>query len=196
MQSIVRIQKEYKEVKKSKDAGVQADLVDNDFSHWKGTIEGPKGTPYENGKFVVDIVIPKNYPFEPPKMKFDTKVWHPNVSSANGAICLDILKSEWSPALTLRTALLSLQALLSCPNPDDPQDAQVAGQYKKDRKAWENTAKSWTDQYAKGATGIADAKIKKLTDMGFEATKCKEALEKAKWDENAALELLIIASAK
>ena len=61
------------------------------------------------------------YPFVPPKMRFTTKVWHPNVSSANGAICLDILKDQWSPALTLKTALLSLQALLSSPQPDDPQ---------------------------------------------------------------------------
>ena len=49
------------------------------------------------------------------------QVWHPNVSSANGAICLDILKDQWSPALTLKTALLSLQALLSSPEPADPQ---------------------------------------------------------------------------
>ena len=84
------------------------------------------------------------YPFVPPKMKFKTKVWcawhchsadavqgwaepchgrrrHPNISSATGAICLDILKDEWSPALTLKTALLSLQALLASPAPDDPQ---------------------------------------------------------------------------
>eukprot|EP00494_Astrolonche_serrata_P003935 UN03945 len=69
-------------------------------------------------------------------MKFITKVWHPNVSSQTGAICLDILKTEWSPALTIRTALLSLQALLSCPEPNDPQDAQVAEQYKTNNKAW------------------------------------------------------------
>lgn len=61
------------------------------------------------------------YPFVPPKMRFITKVWHPNVSSANGAICLDILKDQWSPALTLKTALLSLQALLASPEPNDPQ---------------------------------------------------------------------------
>ena len=66
------------------------------------------------------------YPFVPPKMRFKSKVWHPNVSSANGAICLDILKDQWSPALTLKTALLSLQALLSSPQPDDPQ-ARLGG---------------------------------------------------------------------
>ncbi len=109
--------------------GVSAELVDDNFTHWKGqmqrmqrraqcmicgvmlilvssaffslsspagTVLGPSGTPYEGGVFLVDILIPVNYPFEPPKMRFDTKVWHPNVSSQNGAICLDILKNEWS----------------------------------------------------------------------------------------------------
>merc|ERR1719361_1224140 len=130
MQSNVRVKKEYKEVTKSKDAGIEAVLVKGDYAHWRATIAGPQGSIYEKGQFVIDILIPNNYPFVPPKMKFVTKVWHPNISSQTGAICLDILKKEWSPALTLRTTLLSLQALLSCPNPDDPQDAQVASQYK------------------------------------------------------------------
>lgn len=61
------------------------------------------------------------YPFEPPRMRFITKIWHPNISSQTGAICLDILKDQWSPALTIKTALLSIQALLSAAEPTDPQ---------------------------------------------------------------------------
>ena len=73
----------------------------------------------------LDLLADNQYPFVPPKMRFVTKVWHPNVSSANGAICLDILKDQWSPALTLKTALLSLQALLSSPEPADPQASSI-----------------------------------------------------------------------
>ena len=50
-------------------------------------------------------------------MQFDTKIWHPNMSSQTGAICLDILKDEWTPALSIRTALLSIQALLTAAEP-------------------------------------------------------------------------------
>jgi len=191
--SVVRIQKEYKEVREAKDnSGVTAELVDNNFTHWKGTIKGPEGTPYQGGLFVVDIQIPKNYPFEPPKMRFDTKVWHPNISSANGAICLDILKSEWSPALTLRTAMLSLQALLSTPNPDDPQDAQVAGQYKQNKRDFDRTAAYWTATYAMPAAKVdVEGMVGRLSEMGFDKDKCLKALEQTKYNENAALEYLI-----
>ena len=87
---------------------VEAKVVNDDIRHWKGKIFGPDDTPYFGGIFIIDITIPPDYPFKPPKMKFDTKVWHPNISSQTGAICLDILKNEWTPALTIRTALISL----------------------------------------------------------------------------------------
>jgi ubiquitin-conjugating enzyme (huntingtin interacting protein 2) len=86
-------------------------------------------------------------------MKYDTKIWHPNISSESGAICLDILKNEWSPALTVRTALISLQALMSAPEPDDPQDAVVAKQYKESYQDYCTTAKFWTESYASATAG-------------------------------------------
>jgi ubiquitin-conjugating enzyme (huntingtin interacting protein 2) len=82
--------KELAEVgKDDKTSGVKAiPVVVGKLRHLKGTIEGPVGTCYEGGVFEVDILIPQQYPFEPPKMKFLTKVWHPNISSQTGAICL------------------------------------------------------------------------------------------------------------
>jgi ubiquitin-conjugating enzyme (huntingtin interacting protein 2) len=99
-----------------------------------------------------DIVIPESYPFQPVKMKFITKVYHPNVSSASGAICLDILKDAWSPVLTLKSTLISLQSLLCSPEPNDPQDAEVAKHYMTSRSGFEETARYWAQVYA-GAPG-------------------------------------------
>jgi len=164
------------------------------YRHLQGTIKGPDSTPYDGGTFVVDIVIPDGYPFEPPKMKFMTKIWHPNVSSQTGAICLDILKSQWSPALTVKTALLSLQALLCAAEPDDPQDAEVATMYKSDRTLFNQTAKFWTDTYAvvkEEGAGAEDAAIQRVCGMGFDAASARAALEKHGWDENAAVNSLL-----
>ena len=83
-------------------------ILDEKFTHWKAIIKGPSDSIYSGGYFQIDIKLPKEYPYLPPKMKFDTKIWHPNISSQTGAICLDILKDQWSPALSIRTALISL----------------------------------------------------------------------------------------
>lgn len=123
-------------------------------------------------------------------MKFDTKIWHPNISSQTGAICLDVLGKEWSPALTIRTALLSIQALLSAPEPDDPQDAEVANMYKTDRTLFTQTAKFWTETYAQ-KTNVED-KIKNLVEMtGMPEAQVKAALDKHKGDETAAANELL-----
>lgn len=124
-----RLQKEISDFqakqKKGENGGVKAELVGENLFKWRGIIDGPEDSPYAGGKFVVYIDIPEDYPYNPPKMKFDTKVWHPNISSQTGAICLDILGKEWSPALSIRTALISLAALFTSAEPDDPQDAEV-----------------------------------------------------------------------
>lgn len=89
MSAKFRLEKELKEVaQKDANAGVHAVRIDNSDHHLLGTIIGSQGTPYEGGQFDIDIVIPSEYPFKPPIMKFVTKIWHPNISSQTGAICL------------------------------------------------------------------------------------------------------------
>lgn len=196
MQGNRRITKEYEDFQKSAaDAdpkyGVSASLVGNDITHWKGVVKGPEGSPYDGGTFIVDIQIPPDYPYKPPKMKFDTLVWHPNVSSQTGAICLDILKDEWSPALTIRTTLISLQALMCSPEPDDPQDAQVAAQYKNNPEQYVATAKQWTEQHAVDEATLQQQKVQRLVDMGFEEATARNVLQEMGWDEQAAVNSLI-----
>ena len=185
-----RIKKEYQDLQKEKNSNVQVKLVNNDIRHWKGRIKGPIDTCYQGGIFDVDIVIPNEYPFKPPKMKFDTKIWHPNISSVTGAICLDILKNEWTPALTIRTALISLQALMCEPVPNDPQDAVVAKQYMSDIKLFNQTAKHWVEEYANPERNL-QKKIKEITEMGFTEEQAKQALEQNNEDVEKAINFLV-----
>ena len=108
---------------------------------------GPEDTPFAGGVFFLTIHFPTDYPFKPPKLMFTTRIYHPNISS-KGSICLDILKEQWSPALTISKTLLSISSLLSDPNPDDPFVPEIANIYKSDRAQYEANAKEWTRKYA------------------------------------------------
>ncbi|KAJ0527903.1 putative ubiquitin-conjugating enzyme E2, UBA-like superfamily, Ubiquitin-associated [Helianthus annuus] len=186
-----RVQKELQDCNKDINvSGISVNPKLDNLINLIGTIPGPVGTPYEGGTFKIDIDLPDAYPFEPPRMKFATKVWHPNISSQSGAICLDILKDQWSPALTLKTALLSIQALLSAPEPDDPQDAVVAQQYLKDYQTFASTARYWTESFAKTSSLGVEDKVQKLVEMGFPEGMVRSTLEVVGGDENLALEKL------
>ncbi|KAK9808278.1 hypothetical protein WJX73_006718 [Symbiochloris irregularis] len=187
-----RIQKELKEIERDTASGVSVDVMGNSLQRLRGFVKGPRDTPYEGGMFVIDIILEDQYPFVPPKMRFITKVWHPNISSANGAICLDVLKDQWSPALTLKTALLSLQSLLALPQPDDPQDAVVAKQYLSEHTKYAQQAKSWTENFANPAlASTQEQKVGQLVDMGFDEANSRAALRAAGGDVQAAMERLL-----
>ncbi|GME93773.1 unnamed protein product [[Candida] boidinii] len=96
--------------------GITATPHEDNLRYFDVTIEGPSSSPYENGVFKLELFLPDDYPMIAPKVRFLTKIYHPNIDRL-GRICLDVLKSNWSPALQIRTILLSIQALLSAPNP-------------------------------------------------------------------------------
>ena len=143
-----RIQKEHLDIKVDPPAQCSAGPVnDGDLFHWQATIMGPPDTAYHGGVFFLTIHFPTDYPFKPPKVAFNTKIYHPNINS-NGSICLDILRSQWSPALTVSKVLLSICALMADPNPEDPLVPDIARLFKTDRKKYTENCREWTRRYA------------------------------------------------
>ena len=130
--ALKRIQKELNDFNKDPLEGITCGGDDKDNYKWHAKISGPEDSPYKNGIFFLDIHFPVDYPFKPPKVTFQTKVYHPNING-NGSICLDILKDQWSPALTIGKVLLSITSLLTDPNPDSPLVAEIAHLYKTDK---------------------------------------------------------------
>eukprot|EP01121_Diplochlamys_sp_Union-15-3_P017845 TRINITY_DN636_c0_g1_i2.p1 TRINITY_DN636_c0_g1~~TRINITY_DN636_c0_g1_i2.p1 ORF type:complete len:148 (-),score=31.69 TRINITY_DN636_c0_g1_i2:90-533(-) len=145
--ALKRIQKELQDIQHDPPASCSAGPVGDDLFHWTATIMGPDDSPFAGGVFFLDVHFPTDYPFKPPKVQFTTKVYHPNINT-NGAICLDILKEQWSPALTLSRVLLSISSLLTDPNPNDPLVPEIARQYKQHKAQYEKIAKEWTAKYA------------------------------------------------
>ncbi|XP_029324854.1 ubiquitin-conjugating enzyme E2 E2 isoform X8 [Mus caroli] len=114
---------------------------------WRSTILGPPGSVYEGGVFFLDITFSPDYPFKPPKVTFRTRIYHCNINS-QGVICLDILKDNWSPALTISKVLLSICSLLTDCNPADPLVGSIATQYMTNRAEHDRMARQWTKRYA------------------------------------------------
>lgn len=142
-----RIQKELAEISADPPADCSAGPKGDNLYQWISTILGPTGSPYHGGVFFLDITFPTDYPFEPPKVFFKTRIYHCNVDSS-GEICLDILKDNWSPALTISRVLLSISSLLISAKPYDPFVPSIAHQYLTDRAEHDRIAAEWTRRYA------------------------------------------------
>mmetsp|Transcript_139020 Transcript_139020/g.443940 ORF Transcript_139020/g.443940 Transcript_139020/m.443940 type:complete len:229 (-) Transcript_139020:89-775(-) len=144
-----RIQKELEKMKAEPVSGIEASPVNGNLFCWRAQVAGPEGSPYEGGRFELDIRLPSRYPMEPPNVQFKTQIFHPNVDS-RGEICLDVLKDQWSPALSLQKVLLSVSSLLTDPNFADPLNSSASQLYRKDRTAYESKCRQMTVKFAMG----------------------------------------------
>ncbi|PAA75925.1 hypothetical protein BOX15_Mlig023655g1 [Macrostomum lignano] len=143
-----RIIKETQRLMSEPVEGIEATPNEANARYFHVIVHGPKESAYEGGIFRLELFLPEEYPMSAPKVRFMTKIYHPNIDRL-GRICLDILKDKWSPALQIRTVLLSVQALLSAPNPDDPLEHDIAELWKRNEREAIKNAREWTQLYAK-----------------------------------------------
>ena len=144
-----RLNKELSDLGKEPCENISVGSVGTDVFKWTATILGPKGSPYENGIFFMDINFPTDYPFKPPKMKLTTKIYHPNIHKDGTFAChLPIICDQWSPAFTIRTCLLTFQGMLLDPSAEDCAEADIARVMKKSREEYVKIAKEWTQKFA------------------------------------------------
>ncbi|CEG64398.1 Putative Peroxin-4 [Rhizopus microsporus] len=148
-----RLLKELREIDKEAASHPQiielSPISDDDLLHWKAIIAGLPDTPYEGGQFELSIKIPSNYPIHPPNIRFVTTICHPNIHFKTGEICLDILKTDWSPAWTLRSTVLAITLLLTNPEPSSPLNCDAANLLRcNDKLGYESLIRMYTQLYA------------------------------------------------
>lgn len=141
-----RLKKEYSDIMNNPIENCSAGFT-NDITKWEATIFGPSDTPYHGGVFKLNLEFSQDYPFKPPTVYFTTPIYHCNINE-RGGICLDLLKNNWSPALSVSKLLLSICSLLAEPNPEDPLMPEIARLYKNNRKLHDVNAQNYTNKYA------------------------------------------------
>ncbi|XP_074648059.1 ubiquitin-conjugating enzyme E2 S-like [Tubulanus polymorphus] len=147
-QIIRRIVKELQELTNDPPEGIKISFNDEDITDIQATIDGPAGTPYAGGHFRMKLVLGKNFPAEPPKGFFVTKIFHPNVSK-NGEICVNTLKKDWKADLGIKHILLTVKCLLIVPNPESALNEEAGKLLQEKYDDYSQRAKMYTEIHAK-----------------------------------------------
>ncbi|KAK8820193.1 hypothetical protein WA577_006259 [Blastocystis sp. JDR] len=121
-----RLQSECKHYKESVAEGVTLEPDELSLLDWHCTIQAPDDTPYDKRVFDVRLKLPEDYPMHPPKAYFASPIFHPNIHFVTGEVCLDILKSRWTPVWNLESVCLAIQVLLANPDPSSPLNCDAA----------------------------------------------------------------------
>lgn len=136
-----------KEISDLENAGWDIELVDDKITEWELSLPGPDDSPYFGGTFLISLVFPEDYPFGAPKLRFLTKIYHPNID-IKGGVCMGVLKDEWRPVITVQKLLVMVSDLLVHPNPDDPLNVEAAKLFVSDPKGYAERARLITQKYA------------------------------------------------
>lgn len=126
--------------------GFTAGPLEDDLLHWQASIVGPAETPYNSGRFWIRLDFTTDFPFKPPKILFQTKIYHPNITE-EGKICADFL-TEWKPSFSIGYILQAIQSLLLFPNAENPAVQEIANEYLNNKELFEKNAAEWTVKYA------------------------------------------------
>lgn len=135
----LRLTRELSKLNQEKVEGVEI-IPTNNICYWKAIIDGPPNTPFENGKFNMELKFDDDYPVKPPSVKFTSTMFHPNIYK-DGKICVDILQREWSPVQNIRTILISIRSLLIDPNPNSPANRKAATMLINDKNKYNETVR-------------------------------------------------------
>lgn len=144
---IKEIAKQLKSLDEVPPEGIKVHLNDDCISTIFADIDGPVGTPFENGVFRMKLILTPDFPLSPPKGYFVTKIFHPNVSN-NGEICVNTLKKDWKSSLGLRHVFLVIRCLLIEPNPESALNEHAGKLIMEDYNAYETHARLYTSIHA------------------------------------------------
>lgn len=153
MQKSQRLTREIKKLVEHPPEGIFCYAPDT-TNVFKINILGPNSSPYEGALFELELEIPDRYPFVPPRLKFITSVYHPNIDN-QGRICMDLLKMPpnggWKPTISLENLIVAVQSLLGNPNPDDPLMIDIAEEYRFSRKEFERKARQFAEKHGRSS---------------------------------------------
>ena len=142
----MRIKKEAKMTKKNRSKQINIyPAYDDNLYHWKAVVVPDKTSLYHDCNFELNITIPETYPYTPPRIVFDTPIFHPNINS-NGLICISSLGKDWSPALTIEKSIYCILSLLDEPNPLDPLRPEAAELFLSDKKEYKRRCREVIDE--------------------------------------------------
>lgn len=144
-----RLTKELKITRDQSSADFYVFPKDENLMIWKGFLPGPADTPYQKGAFSIEITLHDQYPVSPPKVRFLTKIFHPNINWETGEVCIDILKSEWSPVWSLIKLGKAISHILVFPNAESPLNCDAGNMIRDgDELGFWSTAELCVENYA------------------------------------------------